>query len=353
MDSPDLDGMDTMPVGPLSGLRVVEMDALGPVPHAGMMLADAGAEVVRVVRAGAPPSSGTHPLLRGRRTVGLDLKSDEGRDAALSLIEQSDVLLEGFRPGVMERLGLGPTACVARNPRLVYGRMTGWGQAGPLAERAGHDINYISLTGALHAIGEARGAPVPPLNLVGDYGGGSMLLLVGVLSALWRRERSGRGQVVDAAMVDGALSLQQLMWDLRANGLWNDHRQSNQLDGGAPFYRTYECSDGRWVAVGALEPQFYRLLLEGLGLAGEALPPQLEESGWPVLRERFAAAFATRTRDQWAVTFADVDACVTPVLSYDEVPDHPHIAARAGMIEVDGVWQAGPVPRFADYPTTG
>ncbi|MCW2496746.1 CaiB/BaiF CoA-transferase family protein [Jatrophihabitans sp.] len=345
------DGQAPGAAGPLSGLRVIEMDALGPVPHAAMILADAGAAVVRVVRSGGPPDTGTHPLLRGRRTVALNLKSEDGREAVLALLEESDVLLEGFRPGVMERLGLGPADCAARNPGLIYGRMTGWGQTGPLADRAGHDINYISLTGALHAIGEAHRAPIVPLNLVGDYGGGSMLLLVGVLSALWERERTGQGQVVDAAMVDGVLSLQQLIWDLRSNGLWNEDRQSNQLDGGAPFYRTYPCSDGRWVAVGALEPQFYRLLIEGLGLAGEELPEQLDEASWPALAERIASVFATQPRDHWAETFADVDACVTPVLSYDEVRGHPHVAARAGLIEVDGVVQAAPVPRFSGYPT--
>ena len=262
----------------------------------------------------------------------------------LRLVERADVLLEGYRPGVTERLGVGPADCHARNPRLVYGRMTGWGQDGPLALRAGHDINYISLTGALHAIGRPGERPVPPLNLVGDFGGGSMLLVVGVLAALWEAQRSGQGQVVDAAMVDGASLLSQMFWGFLAHKIWVDERGVNLLDGAAPFYDTYTCADGRHVAVGAIEPQFYAALLAGLGLADADLPDQHDRERWPQLRERFAAVFATRTRDEWAAAFAGTDACVTPVLAFGEVAAHPHVAARGTIVERDGVAQAAPGP---------
>ncbi|MBA2471592.1 MAG: CoA transferase [Pseudonocardiales bacterium] len=347
--------------GPLVGLRVIELAGLGPGPHAAMLLADLGADVVRIER----PSDGKQGLqlapladdqmLRGRRSVMLDLKDPAGRETTLRLVEQADVLIEGLRPGVTERLGVGPADCHARNPRLVYGRMTGWGQAGPLADRAGHDINYIALTGALHAIGNAGAKPVPPLNLVGDFGGGSMFLVFGVLAALWERDRSGAGQVIDAAMVDGVSVLAQMFWSLRAGGLWSDERGSNLLDSGAPFYDTYACADGRYVAVGALEPQFYAALLDGLGLTGEELPGQLDPAGWPALRQRFIDAFASRCRDEWVAVFEGTDACVAPVLSFAEVPAHPHIAARGTVITVDGVPQAAPAPRFSrtspDRPT--
>jgi alpha-methylacyl-CoA racemase len=342
--------------GPLAGLKVVELAGIGPGPHAAMILADLGASVVRVDR----PSGGLQlgqpgapePTLRGRRRVAADLKNPAGRETVLRLVERADVLLEGYRPGVTERLGVGPADCHARNPRLVYGRMTGWGQDGPLAARAGHDINYISLTGALHAIGRAGERPVPPLNLVGDFGGGSMLLVVGVLAALWEAQRSGKGQVVDAAMVDGASLLVQMMWGMRGQGRWSDRREENMLDGHAPFYDTYTCSDGRHVAVGALEPQFYAALLAGLGLDSEELPDQLDRAGWPALRARFTEVFATRTRDEWAEAFAGTDACVTPVLAFGEVPAHPHLAARATIVERDGVPQAAPAPRFSRTQTT-
>jgi alpha-methylacyl-CoA racemase len=334
--------------GPLGGLRVVELAGIGPGPHAAMMLADLGADVVRVQR---PGDAGVLPhrdqLLRGRRLVLADLGQPAERDAVLELISRADVLLEGFRPGVAERLGLGPDALLARNPRLVYGRITGWGQHGPLASRAGHDINYLALTGGLHAIGRPGERPVPPLNLVGDFGGGSMLVLTGVLAALWERERSGRGQVVDAAMVDGIGVLLQMVWGLRASGLWSDERGANLLDGGAPFYDTYECADGGYVAVGSLEHRFYTRLLEGLGLDPEDLPDRDDPGEWPALRERLRAAFAGRTRDEWAEIFAGTDACVTPVLRFDEVAGHPHAAARGSVIEVDGVPQAAPAPRFS------
>jgi alpha-methylacyl-CoA racemase len=339
--------------GPLVGLRVIELAGIGPGPHAAMLLGDLGADVIRVER----PSGGKQILqlaptaddqmLRGRRSVMLDLKDPAGRETMLRLVERADVLIEGLRPGVIERLGVGPADCHARNPRLVYARMTGWGQDGPLADRAGHDITYIALTGALHAIGTAGGKPVPPLNLVGDFGGGSMFLVLGVLAALWERDRSGAGQVVDAAMVDGVSVLAQMFWSLRACGLWSDQRGTNLLDSGTPFYDTYACADGRYVAVGALEPQFYAALLEGLGLIGEDLPGQLDQAGWPVLRQRFTDVFATRSRDEWVAVFEGTDACVAPVLSFAEVPTHPHIAARGTVITVDGVPQAAPAPRFS------
>ena len=337
--------------GALTGLRVVELASIGPGPHAAMLLADMGADVVRVQRPGHAdvlrlPTEVDHQI-RGRRIVEADLKQDEAVAAVLDLIDLADVLLEGFRPGVTERLGLGPEVCLARNPRLVYGRMTGWGQDGPLATHVGHDINYLSITGTLAAVGRPGQRPVPPLNLVGDYGGGSLFLVVGILAALWERQRSGRGQVVDAAMVDGVSSLAQLMWSLRGAGLAGDRPGDNLLDGSRPFYDTYECADGRYVAVGALEPQFYAALLTGLGLADEELPAQWDPDGWPVLRARFAEVFATRTRDEWADVFASLDACVTPVLTFSEAAHHPHLAARGTLVTEDGVTRAGPAPRFS------
>jgi alpha-methylacyl-CoA racemase len=336
--------------GPLVGLRVIELAGIGPGPHAAMLLADLGADVVRIER---PPGGlqlapgAVDHLLRGRRSVALNLKEPAGRETALRLVERADVLIEGLRPGVTERLGVGPAECHARNPRLVYARMTGWGQDGPLAERAGHDINYIALSGVLHAIGNAGGKPVPPLNLVGDFGGGSMFLVAGVLAALWERERSGAGQVIDVAMVDGVSVLAQMFWSFRACGLWSDQRGSNLLDSGTPFYDTYACADGRYVAVGALEPQFYAALLAGLGLTQEDLPRQWDQAGWPVLRQRFTDAFASRRRDEWVAVFEGTDACVTPVLSFAEVPAHPHIAARGTIVALGGVPQATPAPRFS------
>jgi alpha-methylacyl-CoA racemase len=337
--------------GPLAGLKIVELAGLGPAPHAAMILADLGASVVRVDRPsgglqiGAPDAP--DPTLRGRRRVAADLKDPAGLDTVLRLVERADVLLEGYRPGVTERLGIGPADCHARNPRLVYGRMTGWGQDGPLAARAGHDINYISLTGALHAIGRSGQRPVPPLNLVGDFGGGSMLLVIGVVAALWEAQRSGRGQVVDAAMVDGTSVLLQLVWGLLAQEIWTDERDTNLLDGSAPFYDTYTCADGRHVAVGALERQFYAALLAGLEIDPAELPDQYDREGWPALRARFTAIFVTRTRDEWAAAFEDTDACVTPVLAFREVAQHPHLAARGTIVTADGVPQAAPAPRFS------
>ena len=339
--------------GPLHGLRVVELAAIGPAPHAAMMLGDLGADVVRVDRpvAGFDLTGGKPDyLVRNRRSVTADLKAESGPELVLRLAARADVLLEGFRPGVAERLGVGPQQCHGVNPRLVYGRMTGWGQDGPLAARAGHDLNYISLTGALHAIGPADRPPTVPLNLVGDFGGGSMFLVLGVLAALWERQQSGRGQVVDAAMVDGVSVLTQMMWAFRATGSWSDDREANLLDGGAPFYGTYACADGRWIAVAALEPQFYALLLAGLGLDGEELPDQLDRSGWPRLRARLTEVIASRPRDEWTEVFAGTDACVTPVLAFGEVSSHPHMAARHSVIPVDGIEQAAPAPRFSRTP---
>jgi len=344
--------------GPLVGLRIVELAGIGPAPHAAMLLADLGADVVRVER----PAGGLQlaptaqdQMLRGRRSVTLDLKDPADREILLRLAQRADVLIEGLRPGVTERLGIGPADCRARNPRLVYARMTGWGQHGPLADRAGHDIDYIAVSGVLGAIGSAGGKPVPPLNLVGDFGGGSMFLVMGVLAALWERERSGTGQVIDAAMVDGVSALAQMFWSLRACGLWSDQRGANLLDSGVPYYDTYACADGRYVAVGALEPQFYAALLDGLGLTEAGLPDRSDPAGWPVLRQRFTDAFANRSRDEWLDVFDGTDACVAPVLSFAEVPDHPHIAARGTIITVGGVPQAAPAPRFSrtvpDSPT--
>ncbi|MBL7496315.1 CoA transferase [Frankia sp. CNm7] len=336
--------------GPLTGLRVVELAGIGPGPHAAMVLADLGADVVRVDRpagGGVPGAPSKDHLLRNRRSVVLDLKDPAGRDRLLALVERADVLIEGYRPGVAERLGIGPDVCLERNPRLVYGRMTGWGQDGPWARTAGHDLNYISVTGVLHAIGPKDGKPAVPLNLVGDFGGGSMFLLTGILAALWERERSGAGQVVDAAMVDGAGILAQMMWAWRGTGFWSDERGVNVLDGAAPYYDTYVCSDGRYVAVGAIEPQFYAALLAGLGLADADLPGQNDRAGWPALRARFTAAFLARSRDEWAAVFDGTDACVTPVLTFAEVSSHPHMAARGALVTLDGIEQPAPAPRFS------
>ena len=340
------------PSGPLTGLRVVELAGLGPAPYACMLLAELGADVVRVDRPGGGSlivASEKDALNRGRPSVAVDLKSPGGRDVLLRLIDGADVLVEGLRPGVLERLGVGPDEALARNPRLVFARMTGWGQDGPLAQSAGHDINYLGLTGALHAIGPAD-RPVPPLNIGADFGGGSMFLIVGILAALFERGTSGRGQVVDAAMVDGASSLVTMIYGMLGAGLWRDRRAANLLDGGAPFYDTYACADGGHVAVGALEPQFYAALLEGLGLP-DALPgAQYDVAHWPEHRRRFTEAFASRTRDEWAAAFEGTDACVTPVLGLEEAPAHPHLAARGTFVEQDGTALPGPAPRFSRTP---
>lgn len=337
--------------GPLQGLRVVELAGIGPGPHAAMILGDLGADVVRIERPGKGPGPATKPagdhLLRNRRSVAANLKSEQDREMVLRLIAKADVLIEGFRPGVAERLGLGPQDCADVNEQLIYARMTGWGQDGPRAQQAGHDINYISLNGALHAIGRAGERPVPPLNLVGDFGGGSMFLLVGVLSALWERESSGKGQVVDAAMVDGSSVLSMMMWAFRGMGMWSDERGVNMLDTGAPYYDTYTCADGRHVAVGAIEPQFYAELLAGIGLDQTDLPDQNDMSRWPELRARLTEAFAAHDRDHWTAVFAGTDACVTPVLSFAEVESEPHNTERATFYREEGYLYPAPAPRFS------
>ena len=343
--------------GPLRGLKVVEFAGLGPAPFCGMLLSDLGATVLRIDRLGAPSAGQAmfapeqDILQRGRQVLALDLKSAEGRAAALRLVSEADVLIEGFRPGVMERLGLGPEACLAANPRLVYGRVTGWGQHGPLAQTAGHDLNYLALTGALHAIGRREGGPVPPLNLVADFGGGAMFLAVGVLAALQQARSSGQGQVVDAAMTDGVAVLQAMSLTLHAMGAWTEQRQSNLLDGGAPRYDTYRCVDGEYVAVGAIEPQFYQLLLQGLGLADDPVMQQPDDRArWPQQRERLTAAFLTRTRDEWVRQFGVSDACVSPVLSMTEAAAHPHNQARGTFVTHRGVLQPAAAPRFSVTP---
>nr|WP_222622381.1 CaiB/BaiF CoA-transferase family protein [Ramlibacter albus] len=336
-------------------MRVLEIEAIGPVPWAGMMLSDMGADVLRVDRP-APPDMGIdrdtryEVTGRGRRSIVVDLKSREGVDKVLQLAGRADVLLEGMRPGVMERLGLGPDVCLARNPKLVYGRMTGWGQDGPLAQAVGHDINYIATAGVLHTIGRAGQPPVQPLNLVGDFGGGAMLLAFGVLAALHEAKSSGRGQVVDAAMIDGSLALMAPVIGRWQEGGWRDEREANLLDGGAHFYRTYATSDGKAVAVGAIEPRFYAALLKGLGLAGAELPAQQDRKAWPAMRERFAALFAQHTRDHWAQVFDGTEACVSPVLSLEEMARHPHVRGRASLVDVDGVLQPAAAPRFSRTP---
>ena len=341
-------------VGPLAGVRIVEMDAIGPVPLAAMILADLGAEIVRIARSasagtGAWEDVGGDILHRGRNVVHLDLKNADDRDALLDLIERADALIEGFRPGVMERLGLGPDACMERNPRLVYGRMTGWGQTGPLAKRAGHDINYIAITGALHALGNGDAPPPVPLNLVGDYGGGAMFLVSGLLAALLSATRTDRGQVVDACITDGVSTLMSLFYAWEPKGIWRDAPASNLLDGAAPFYRCYRCADGRDVAVGCLEPQFFAQMIAGLGLSTRGYD-QNDREGWPAMEADFTAAFASRTRDEWAALFADTDACVTAVLSMAEAPQHVHNAARGTLVRHEGVVQPAPAPRTLETP---
>ena len=334
--------------GPLQGLKVVEIAGIGPGPFAAMLLADLGAEVVRVDRPGGGGLSlGDKDVLnRGRRSVAVDLKHPGGAEVVLRLAEQADVLIEGYRPGVAERLGIGPDACLARNPKLVYGRMTGWGQDGPLATTAGHDIAYIAVTGTLHAIGRAGGPPQVPLNLVGDFGGGSMYLVTGILAALWEAARSGRGQVVDAAIVDGTAHLSAILHGFVSLGLWRDRRGTNLLDTGAPYYDVYETADGEYMAVGAIEPQFFAELVRRLGIA-ERAPEQNDRERWPELRALLGETFRTRTRAEWTEVFDGSDACVAPVLSAKEAAAHPHLAARGTLVERDGLTQPAPAPRFS------
>ena len=340
-------------MGPLAGYRIVEMAGIGPAPFAAMLLADMGAEVIRVDRReaadlGLPGRDVKFDVLhRGRRTIAVDVKAEAGREVVKRLAAKADAIVEGFRPGVMERLGLGPEVLRALNPRLVFGRMTGFGQDGPLADAAGHDIDYIALAGVLHAIGRKGEAPVPPLNLVGDFGGGGMFLAFGVVCALLEAQRSGKGQVVDAAMVDGSATLMALMFGLYAQGSWKDERGVNVLDTGAPWYDTYRTKDGRWLAVGAIEKRFYEAFVQRLGLNMSELPRQHDRSGWPELRRRFAETIAGKTRDEWEGIFEGSDACVAPVLSLGEVAQHPHNAARGTFVERDGVLQPAPAPRFS------
>ncbi len=344
-------------MGPLNGLRVIEFEAIGPGPFCGMMLADMGADVLVVDRKadaglGLPRERWNDVMMRGRRSLMLDLKSPGGIEAALRLIEKADALIEGFRPGVMERLGLGPDVALARNPRLVYGRMTGWGQHGPLARAVGHDINYIAVSGVLNAVGSSSDTkPVPPLNLIGDFGGGGMMLAFGIACGIIEARTSGRGQVVDAAMVDGASTLAAMFHGMIASKRWSEERAANFLDSGAPWYDTYATRDGRYIAVGAIEPPFYKALLKGLGLADDpTLPAQLDRARWPELRQRFAATIAGKTSDEWMAIFDGTDACVAPVLSFSEARSHPHAVAREAFVELSGVTQPAPAPRFDRTP---
>jgi alpha-methylacyl-CoA racemase len=342
--------------GPLAGVKVVELAGIGPGPFAGMMLADMGADVVRIDRLSGrrgAPTVPTDVMGRGRRSVALDLKHPDAAPAVLELVRGADVLIEGFRPGVAERLGVGPDVCLQANPRLVYGRMTGWGQDGPYAHSAGHDINYIALSGSLSLFGRRTAPPTPPVNLVGDFGGGGMLLAFGVVAALHEVARSGQGQVVDAAMVDGAALLASMVWGLRAAGAWEDERGANLLDTGAWYYDVYETADHQWVSIGALEPQFFAELVRLSGLAddgGGPVPPQTDPSTWPAGRERLAAVIAARTRDEWCALLEGSDACFAPVLGLGEAPEHPHHQARRSFVEVAGVVQPAPAPRFSRTP---
>jgi alpha-methylacyl-CoA racemase len=344
--------------GPLSGLKVIEMVGIGPCPFAAMMLADMGADVIRIDRKPDPGAPNPYPMLgtkfdvmaRGRRSLALDLKDPRARQLLLDLVAKADVLVEGFRPGVMERLGLGPDACLERNPRLVYGRVTGWGQTGPLSQAAGHDLNYVALSGMLHAMGREGSPPAPPLNLVGDFGGGAMMLAFGVVCAAFEAKQSGKGQVVDAAMTDGAALLGAMMYGLRAFGSWSDQREANLLDGGAPFYDCYACADGKAISIGAIEPQFYAQLLELAGVEDPQFRKQWRQADWPELKRKFADLFATRTRDEWCRLLEGTDVCFAPVLDMAEAPRHPHNAARATFVERDGVTQPAPAPRFSRTP---
>ncbi len=337
----------------LEGTRIIEMSAIGPVPHAGMILADMGAEVVVVDRLRDKGQLRNAEIQRrGKKSIALDLKKPEDIDSLLSLIEKCDVLIEGFRPGVMERLGVGPEICLERNPRLVYGRMTGWGQEGPLSHAAGHDINYIALTGVLDAVGEKGRRPIPPLNLVGDFGGGSMLLVSGVLAALIRSMKTGQGQVVDAAMTDGSAQLMSIIHSLDAMGMWSTERGANMLDGGAHFYNTYQTKDGKYVAIGPIEPKFYQVLIQHLGLNPGEYDDYLDRKKWPQLKSRLESVFKTRTREEWSDLLEGTDACFAPVLDYKEAPRHHHNAARGTYLEIDGIDQPAPSPRFSLTPSS-
>jgi alpha-methylacyl-CoA racemase len=339
--------METHVAGPLSGLRIIELAGIGPGPFAAMMLADHGAEVIRIDRPGARIDA-RDPLLRSRRLIGVDLKSPEGKAKVRELVKTADGLIEGFRPGVTERLGLGPEVLLADNPKLVYGRMTGWGQTGPYAQAAGHDINYIALAGALHAYGRAGEKPTPPINMVGDFGGGGMMLAFGMVSALLHAQKTGEGQVIDTAMTDGAAVLMSMIWGFRANGIWRDERGVNMLDTGAHFYDTYETSDGKWISIGSIEPQFYAELRRLAGLTEDKdFDAQMLMPEWPRLKEKLTALFKTKTRAEWCSLMEMTDVCFAPVLSMAEAPHHPHNAMRGTFIEVDGVMQPAPAPRYS------
>lgn len=338
-----------MTTGPLTGVRILEFSGIGPGPFCGMLLSDMGADVLRIDRKDGDRGEKTHVTRRGRRSVALDLKQPEARDACLRLMETADAIYEGFRPGVMERLGLGPDVALGRNPKLVYGRMTGWGQEGPLSQAAGHDINYIAITGALHAIGTAE-RPVPPLNLVGDFGGGAMYLAVGILAALLHARATGEGQVVDAAMSDGAASLMAAFYGHAAGGRWTDSRASNGVDGGAPYYGVYKCQDGRWIAIGSIEPQFFAILLQKLDITDFPPDRQRDPTHWTDLRARLESAFLTKTQAEWIAWMEGSDACFAGVLNLADAPDHPHHIARGTFVTVDGVRQPAPAPRFSRTP---
>lgn len=335
--------------GPLSGLKVLEFAGIGPGPFCGMLLSDLGADVVRIDRKGSGRSSPADVTARGRRSVALDLKQPAAVETCLKLMETADAVFEGFRPGVMERLGLGPDTALARNPRLVYGRMTGWGQTGPYAKAAGHDMNYIAITGALDAIG-TEDKPIPPLNLVGDFGGGALYLAFGLLAGVIHARETGQGQVIDCAMSDGAASVMAMFYGFKAMGMWREGRRSNLLDGGAHFYDTYRCADGKWVSIGSIEPQFYLLLLEKTGITDPHFQAQMSREHWPALREKLAAVIETRTRDEWCAIMDATDVCFAPVLSMDEAPGHAHNKARETFVEVAGVIQPAPAPRFSATP---
>ena len=335
--------------GPLLGVKVVEFANIGPAPFCAMLLADLGADVVRIDRKGGRAWTKFDITFRGRRSIGMDLKSPAAAEACLKLIARADALIEGFRPGVMERLGLGPEAALARNPALVYGRMTGWGQTGPLAQAAGHDINYIALSGALHAIGPPE-RPLPPLNLVGDYGGGSLFLAFGLLAGILRARETGEGQVVDCAMAEGAISLMSQMYGLHAAGQWRDERGVNVVDGGSHFYNAYQCADGEWVSIAAAEPQFYAELRQKLVLDDPAFDAQMDQSRWPELKAKVAEVINRKTRAQWCEAFEGSDACFAPVMGLAEAPNHPHNQARGAFVDLDGVPQPAPAPRFSKTP---
>ncbi len=338
-------------MGPLNGIKVIEIAGIGPGPFCAMMLSDLGAEVVRVDRkSNLGQGSKFNVLNRGRRSIAVDLKNADGVEAVLRLVDQADAIIEGFRPGVMERLGLGPDVCLKRNPKLVYGRMTGWGQDGPLSQAAGHDINYISLSGVLGAIGRKGERPVPPLNLVGDFGGGGMMLALGVTSALLEVQKSGKGQVVDAAMTDGSAALMAAIYGMNAMGAWGVDRGTNMLDSGAHFYDAYECSDGKWISIGSIEPQFYALLLEKGEIEDAEFKGQMERENWSSLKAKTVALFKTKSRDEWCEIMEGSDICFAPILDLAEAPEHPHNKARGTFIQIDGVTQPAPAPRFSRTP---